>query len=435
MTFIKQLKKAYKKSENTNINIVFQYTTSIDINIQSMLNSKKIKKNMFYMKFPNCKTTYLGFGKTVSHTLSKKIDLKKIIQKKYITISNNNQQLKFFGGFSFNLNDKAFYPWNKIPKGEFHIPKILITETNNKIELTYSRLIDTSIQKKSVLNDYNNILSNIKKTSIHNTTSPKIKLNLEKPKKQKYIKKINFIIKKIKDTKLEKVVISRLVKYSLKSKLYLNDLMKYFNKEYHNCFNFFICFDKNTIFSGSTPERLINLKNNSYKIDAIAGSSKKENDLKDSKEIDEHNYVTNHINTVMSKFSLKINRTKKPEILKLNYINHLSSSISGTLKKNTHILNILYDLYPTPALLGNSSESALKYIKETETTDRGWYAGAIGTYNENGDGEFYVPIRSGLIKNKSILLFSGSGIVSKSNAEKEWNETVLKLNHFLSFFN
>ena len=77
----------------------------------------------------------------------------------------------------------------------------------------------------------------------------------------------------------------------------------------------------------------------------------------------------------------------------------------------------------------------MECIKKTETTDRGWYAGAIGTYNENGDGEFYVPIRSGLIKNKSILLFSGSGIVLKSNAEKEWNETVLKLNHFLSFFN
>lgn len=435
MTFIKQLEKAYKKSGNTNNNIVFQYTTSIDIDIQLILDSKKIKKNMFYMKFPNCETAYLGFGKIASHTLSKKNDLKKIIQKKYITINNNGQKLKFFGGISFNLNDKAFYPWNKIPKGEFHIPKILITEANNKTKLTYSRLINTSIQKKSILNDYNNTLSKIKKTSIYNTTPPKIKLNLEKPKKHKYIKQINFIIKKIKNTKLEKVVISRLVKYSLKSKLYLNDLIKYFNKEYHNCFNFFICFNKNTIFSGSTPERLINLKNNSYKIDAIAGSSKKENDLKDSKEIDEHSYVTNHIHTVMSKFSLKINRTKKPEILKLNYINHLSSNISGTLKKNNHILNILYDLYPTPALLGNSSEAALECIKKTETTDRGWYAGAIGTYNENGDGEFYVPIRSGLIKNKSILLFSGSGIVLKSNAEKEWNETVLKLNHFLSFFN
>ena len=73
MTFIKQLEKAYKKSENTNNNIVFQYTTSIDIDMQLILDSEKIKKNMFYMKFPNCETAYLGFGKIASHTLSKKM--------------------------------------------------------------------------------------------------------------------------------------------------------------------------------------------------------------------------------------------------------------------------------------------------------------------------------------------------------------------------
>ena len=96
---------------------------------------------------------------------------------------------------------------------------------------------------------------------------------------------------------------------------------------------------------------------------------------------------------------------------------------------------LLSNLYPTPALLGHSSDMALNYIKKTEKTDRGWYAGAIGIYNQNGDGQFYVPIRSGLIKNSKLLLFTGSGIVSKSIPEKEWEETVLKLEHILSYFN
>ena len=74
-------------------------------------------------------------------------------------------------------------------------------------------------------------------------------------------------------------------------------------------------------------------------------------------------------------------------------------------------------------------------VAEGRILDRGWYAGAIGMYDENGDGKFYVPIRSGIIKNKNLLLFTGSGIVSKSNPEKEWDETTLKLEHILSYFN
>ena len=73
-------------------------------------------------------------------------------------------------------------------------------------------------------------------------------------------------------------------------------------------------------------------------------------------------------------------------------------------------------------------------INKYEKINRGWYGGSIGLYDNNGNGEFYVPIRSALIKNKNIILFSGSGIISKSDAKKEWEETTLKLSHILSFF-
>ena len=76
----------------------------------------------------------------------------------------------------------------------------------------------------------------------------------------------------------------------------------------------------------------------------------------------------------------------------------------------------------------------MELIDSNESFDRGWYGGSIGVFNTNGDGNFYVPIRSALIKNSKIYFYSGSGIVGKSSAEKEWQETQLKLQHLQSIF-
>ena len=136
----------------------------------------------------------------------------------------------------------------------------------------------------------------------------------------------------------------------------------------------------------------------------------------------------------MEIISSNINIPKNPSTLKLDYIYHLYTSITGILKKKTHILELIAKLYPTPALLGNPSKKANSIIDLYESTDRGWYGGCIGMYNDIGDGKFYVPIRSGLIKNNYLLLFTGSGIVSESDSHKEWEETSLKLEHILSYF-
>ena len=71
----------------------------------------------------------------------------------------------------------------------------------------------------------------------------------------------------------------------------------------------------------------------------------------------------------------------------------------------------------------------MKLIDSIESFDRGWYGGVIGYYDKNGNGIFYVPIRSGLMLKNKIFLYSGSGIVNESKAVNEWNETELKFSH------
>jgi len=213
------------------------------------------------------------------------------------------------------------------------------------------------------------------------------------------------------------------------------DLIKYLNGKHKNCFNFFINFNKDVSFIGSTPEKLIRLSSkNKLSIDALAGSSKNKNDLKKIKEIDEHNYVIKHIKNIINPLCSKTNIPKNPKILDLNYIYHLITSISGILKNKTHIIDLVNKLYPTPALLGYKSKKAIEIINNFEKFDRGWYGGCIGTFDTKGNGEFFVPIRSFLLISKKIYIFTGSGIVSKSDANKEWEETKIKSEHILNYF-
>ena len=53
--------------------------------------------------------------------------------------------------------------------------------------------------------------------------------------------------------------------------------------------------------------------------------------------------------------------------------------------------------------------------------DGGWYAGPIGCLTTDGM-ECTVAIRSALVRDKTVSVFTGAGIVAGSDAESEWRE-------------
>ena len=121
-----------------------------------------------------------------------------------------------------------------------------------------------------------------------------------------------------------------------------------------------------------------------------------------------------------------------PLIKSLHHIHHLFTPINGKLKKYIHIIELLYKLYPTSAVLGFPNNHVLNTIKKNEPFDRGWYTGCIGWFDTSGNGRFDVSIRSALINNNNIHLFSGGGIVKGSTEINEWNETELKFKQLIS---
>jgi len=80
---------------------------------------------------------------------------------------------------------------------------------------------------------------------------------------------------------------------------------------------------------------------------------------------------------------------------------------------------------------GYPRAAALRFIREREGLDRGWYAGPVGYVDRHGEGEFAVALRSALLRGHEATLFAGCGIVADSRPAAEYAETCLKLRPML----
>src|SRR5205823_14664015 len=104
----------------------------------------------------------------------------------------------------------------------------------------------------------------------------------------------------------------------------------------------------------------------------------------------------------------------------------MHTTLTGQLDNGYTPLDLVEQLHPTPAVGGRPRQAALQLIRECEKLDRGWYAGAVGWLDREGDGEFSVAIRSALLHANEATLFAGCGIVADSDPEREYVESRLK---------
>ncbi len=84
-------------------------------------------------------------------------------------------------------------------------------------------------------------------------------------------------------------------------------------------------------------------------------------------------------------------------------------------------------LHPTPALGGSPRGAALAWIAAHEAHPRGWYAGPVGWCDAQGNGEFFVSIRSAALRGDRAWVYAGAGLVEGSDADTEWRETDAKM--------
>ncbi len=190
---------------------------------------------------------------------------------------------------------------------------------------------------------------------------------------------------------------------------------------------------------GSSPEILVRLEDGAVTVRPIAGTRPRgattEQDialekelLADPKEIAEHLMLIdlgrNDTGRVAKIGSVKL--TDKMIIERYSHVMHIVSNVTGELQDGKDAFDVLAATFPAGTVSGAPKIRAMEIIDELEPVKRGVYSGAVGYISWSGNLDTAIAIRTAVIKDQTLHIQAGAGIVYDSIPRNEWDETMNK---------
>jgi anthranilate/para-aminobenzoate synthase component I len=109
---------------------------------------------------------------------------------------------------------------------------------------------------------------------------------------------------------------------------------------------------------------------------------------------------------------------------------HMISEVRGQLRPDASLAGLLRATFPGGSITGAPKVQAMRLIEALEPAARGFYTGAIGWTEMDGDSRFSIAIRTAVMDDAGLAFWAGGGIVADSQAEREHEEGLLKAETF-----
>ena len=190
---------------------------------------------------------------------------------------------------------------------------------------------------------------------------------------------------------------------------------------------------------GSSPEILVRAERGQITVRPIAGTIRRgateEEDaalaatlLSDEKERAEHLMLIdlgrNDVGRVAAPGTVQL--TDKMVIEKYSHVMHIVSNVTGESRDNVTAIDALRATLPAGTLSGAPKIRAMEIIDELEPLKRGVYGGAVGYLAWSGDMDTAIAIRTAIVKDDTLIVQAGAGVVADSIPASEWEETLNK---------
>ncbi len=203
-------------------------------------------------------------------------------------------------------------------------------------------------------------------------------------------------------------------------------------------FLFYLDFGEFSIV-GSSPEILVRLRDGTVTIRPIAGTRPRGKDanedraladdlLSDPKELAEHLMLLdlgrNDVGRVAQIGTVKV--TEQMAVEFYSHVMHIVSNVEGDIAPGHDALQALVAGFPAGTVSGAPKVRAMEIIDELEPARRGIYAGCIGYFGANGDMDTCIALRTAVVKDSTMYVQAGGGIVFDSNPESEFQESCNK---------
>ena len=192
---------------------------------------------------------------------------------------------------------------------------------------------------------------------------------------------------------------------------------------------------------GASPEILVRLRDGEVTIRPIAGTRKRgatpEEDraleadlLADPKERAEHLMLLDLGRNDVGRVA-KVGTVRPTEtfiIERYSHVMHIVSNVVGEIGEGQDALSALLAGLPAGTVSGAPKVRAMEIIDELEPEKRGVYGGGVGYFAANGEMDFCIALRTAVLKDETLYIQAGGGVVFDSDPEAEYQETVNKSN-------
>jgi menaquinone-specific isochorismate synthase len=244
------------------------------------------------------------------------------------------------------------------------------------------------------------------------------------------------VVARIEGGELDKAVLARDVIAEVSGPLDERYLMEQLHLDYPQCWTFHVAG-----MVGATPELLVRREGSSVTSRVLAGTVRRSAGgsdgaddaaaaalLASDKDLNEHAYAVASVADALATHCTDLTVPPGPEVLRLANVQHLVTDVTATLADAAPALALAATLHPTAAVCGTPTERALAVIRSIEGMQRGRYAGPVGWFDRNGDGEFGIALRCGQLdrERRRVQLFAGCGLVAGSTPAAELAESAAK---------
>jgi len=186
---------------------------------------------------------------------------------------------------------------------------------------------------------------------------------------------------------------------------------------------------------GSSPEILVSLKDGKVTIRPIAGTRTRgrnraedqaqvEDLLADPKELAEHLMLLdlgrNDVGRVAKVGSVSV--TEQNIIEYYSHVMHIVSNVEGAVREGMSNIDVLKAAFPAGTVSGAPKIRAMQIIDELEKEKRGIYAGSVGYFSAGGTMDTCIVLRTAIVKDGTMYVQAGAGIVDESRPEAEYEE-------------
>lgn len=191
----------------------------------------------------------------------------------------------------------------------------------------------------------------------------------------------------------------------------------------------------------ASPERFLAKRGNKLISQPIKGTAKRQTDteqdklIKDQlktnrKELQENVMIVDLVRNDLT-HSAKPGSVKTEElfgIYSFNQVHQMISTVVCELQDEISAVQAIKNTFPMGSMTGAPKISSMRLMEQYEQSKRGLYSGAIGYFSPDGDFDFNVVIRSLLYNedNRYLSFHAGSAITYDADAEKEYEECLLK---------